>query len=104
MAQNNNDIRLGRFMSMVLRHHSEQIGIALDSIKRDGIKRMKRMYVHLSKDVETAVNVGRRHGKPVVLVIDTKAMHEDGYLFRITANGVWQSEDIPWRYVVEIIE
>ena len=75
----------------------------LDSIKREGIRKMSRQYVHLSGDTETAVNVGKRHGKPAVLVIDTKAMSADGYIFRISDNGVWQSEDIPWRYVTEII-
>ena len=75
----------------------------LDSIRRDGIRKMSRQFVHLSKDTETALNVGRRHGKPVVLVIDTKAMAAEGYIFRISDNGVWQSEDIPWRYVTDII-
>ena len=75
----------------------------LDSIKRDGIRTMNRQYVHLSKDVETAFTVGRRHGRPAVLVIDTEAMTADGYVFRISDNGVWQSEDIPWRYVKEVL-
>lgn len=75
----------------------------LDSIKRDGIKKMSRLYVHLSRDAETAVTVGSRHGKPIVLVIDAKAMHADGYIFRLSDNGVWQSADIPWKYVTEII-
>ena len=75
----------------------------LDSIREGGIKKMARQYVHLSPDIPTAVNVGRRHGKPVVLVIDAKRMSGDGFTFRISANGVWQSEDIPWGYVKEVI-
>ena len=75
----------------------------LDSIKEQGIRRMARQYVHLSPDVPTAVNVGSRHGKPVVLAIDTAQMTADGFDFFISANGVWQSEDIPWRYVAEVI-
>lgn len=75
----------------------------LDSIKRDGIRRMNRLYVHLSGDAETAFKVGSRHGKPVVLVIDTVSMLADGYVFRLSENGVWQSEDIPWKYVIEIL-
>ena len=47
--------------------------------------------------------MGRRHGRPAVLVIDTEAMTADGYVFRISDNGVWQSEDIPWRYVKEVL-
>ena len=75
----------------------------LDSIRRDGIRKMSRLYVHLSPDAETAFKVGVRHGKPVVLVIDTAAMTADGYVFRLSENGVWQSEDIPWRYVSEVL-
>lgn len=76
----------------------------LESIKASGIKKMSRQYVHLSADVPTAFSVGKRHGSPVVLVIDAKQMSADGFVFMISANGVWQSEDIPWHYVKEIIE
>ncbi|MBR1863653.1 MAG: RNA 2'-phosphotransferase [Ruminococcus sp.] len=80
----------------------------LESIRREGILHMSRQYVHLSADPETAFNVGSRHtrrsGAAVVLVIDTAKMAEDGYVFRISDNGVWQSADIPWKYVCEIIE
>ena len=76
----------------------------LDSIRRDGIRRMSRQYVHLSPDIPTAVNVGRRHGKPVVLVIDTAKMAADGYFFKVSENHVWQSDDIPWRYVQKVLD
>ena len=79
----------------------------LDSIKREGIRSMKRQYVHLSGDKETAETVGARHtrksGRVCILVIDTKTMHRDGYIFRLSDNGVWQSETIPWKYVREIV-
>ena len=75
----------------------------LDAIKKDGIRKMSRLYVHLSKDIETALTVGKRHGSPIVLVVNTKQMHEDGFVFKLSDNGVWQSEDIPWNYVTEII-
>ncbi|MBQ8966409.1 RNA 2'-phosphotransferase [Ruminococcus sp.] len=74
----------------------------LDSIKENGILRMSRQYVHLSKDMDTAVKVGSRHGRPAVLVIDTAKMSADGYVFKISDNNVWQSEDIPWAYVIEV--
>jgi putative RNA 2'-phosphotransferase len=75
----------------------------LESIKLQGILRMSRQYVHLSETVETAKAVGSRHGKPIILMIDTKTMVQDGYHFWISENGVWQSEDIPWKYVKEIL-
>ena len=43
---------------------------SLASIMEQGINKGNRLYVHLSKTSETAVNVGKRHGKPVVLVIN----------------------------------
>ena len=64
---------------------------------------MNRLYVHLSGDIETAFRVGSRHGKPVVLVICTAAMLADGFQFRLSENGVWQSDDIAWKYVSELI-
>lgn len=75
----------------------------LDKIKKSGIKKMKRLYVHLSKDIETAKNVGKRHGQPVVLVIDTKAMVEAGARFYYSNNGVWLCDDIDYEYVKEVI-
>lgn len=70
----------------------------LDSILREGLKPMSRQWVHLSPNFETAVNVGKRHGKPVVLVVRARAFVQDGYdLFR-SANGVWQAKTVPPEY------
>jgi putative RNA 2'-phosphotransferase len=70
-------------------------GTAAGSVRgifENGIRPKTRLYVHLSADEETAVKVGRRHGKPVVLSIDAARMHEDGYKFFLSANGVWLTE------------
>jgi putative RNA 2'-phosphotransferase len=53
----------------------------LTSIMESGIKPMSRQYVHLSRTAEIAETVGKRHGKPVVLKINTKAMYEKGHTF-----------------------
>lgn len=73
----------------------------LDSIRLQGITRQSRQHVHLSGDPETARNVGKRHGLPVVLPINTAAMARDGYLFYLSENGVWLCEQVPWSYVLE---
>ena len=39
----------------------------LSSIMKGTLVSKSRTHVHLSKDVETAFNVGKRHGKPVYL-------------------------------------
>lgn len=75
----------------------------IDSIRKDGILKRNRNYVHLSKDIETAIKVGSRHGKVVVLKIDTSRMYEDGYVFFLSINGVWQTEQVPFKYVTEEI-
>ena len=41
----------------------------VDVIMREGLKPMTRQFVHISPDYETAVKVGSRHGKPVILKI-----------------------------------
>lgn len=70
----------------------------LDDILREGLKPMSRQFVHISPDFETAVAVGRRHGKPVVLAIRAKEFVADGHdLFR-SANGVWQALSVPPDY------
>lgn len=71
----------------------------VDAIRTDGLKKMNRHDVHLSKDVETATKVGARRGKPVILVIESGRMAADGYTFRRSANGVWLTDHVPPHYV-----
>lgn len=71
----------------------------LDAILMEGLKPMSRQWVHISPDYDTAVNVGKRHGKPVVLQFRARAFVADGYnLFR-SANGVWQAAVVPPEYL-----
>jgi putative RNA 2'-phosphotransferase len=47
----------------------------------------------------TAMAVGKRHGKPVVLEVLAGKMYEDGYAFFLSANGVWLTEVVPAAYI-----
>ncbi|MEE4541397.1 RNA 2'-phosphotransferase [Streptomyces sp. V4-01] len=67
----------------------------LPLILRDGLRPMSRQDVHLSADVETAVRVGSRHGRPVVLVVEAAALAAAGHEFRVSANGVWLTDAVP---------
>jgi putative RNA 2'-phosphotransferase len=67
----------------------------LDSIRRDGLRPGKRTHVHLSKDEETAVTVGRRHGRPVVLRVLAGRLHAAGHAFYRSDNGVWLTDAVP---------
>lgn len=71
----------------------------LASIRAKGLKKMNRQYVHLSKDYETAVNVGARHGQVVVIKVLAEKMHKDGKKFFISKNGVWLTGDIDVKYL-----
>jgi len=71
----------------------------LPSIERQGLSRGRRHHVHLSEQEATAVAVGRRYGRPVILSIASGAMHADGHLFFRSANGVWLTEHVPVRYI-----
>lgn len=73
-------------------------------IIKDGIKKMSREYVHLSSNYETAVKVGSRHGEPVVLIIDTKKMNEDGVEFFLSENKVWLTNYVAPKYIKNIME
>jgi putative RNA 2'-phosphotransferase len=71
----------------------------LESIRRQGLRPGARTHVHLSRDEATARNVGRRHGAPVVLTVDAKAMHEAGHEFTCSENGVWLTREVPAEYL-----
>ncbi|SDO09343.1 putative RNA 2'-phosphotransferase [Lentzea jiangxiensis] len=71
----------------------------LDDIMRDGLRPMSRHDVHLSPDRETARRVGARRGRPLVLTVDARAMHENGHEFRLSANGVWLTQHVPASYL-----
>jgi putative RNA 2'-phosphotransferase len=71
----------------------------VDQILQEGLKPMRRTHVHLSVDLETAIKVGQRHGKPVVLVVDCLAMSQQGHPFFVADNGVWLAHDVPPQYL-----
>lgn len=72
----------------------------MDSIKEKGIIKGRRHHVHLSAEEETARSVGMRYGKPVVLKINAKQMHQDGIAFFQSTNGVWLTDTVPTKYIV----
>ena len=71
----------------------------LDTIMKDGLKPMTRQFVHISPDYATAVKVGSRHGKPVVLKIRAKDFVADGNELYRSSNGVWQAKAVPPEYL-----
>ena len=71
----------------------------IDSILKTGLEKRGRQHVHLSFDTETAVKVGQRHGKPVVLNVLSGKMYQQGHQFYLSANGVWLTDEVPAEFL-----
>ena len=69
------------------------------SIDQDGLIPKSRLYVHLSKDIETARSVGKRHGKEIIYFVNSAQMYKDGYRFYLSKNGVWLTKKVPVKYL-----
>jgi putative RNA 2'-phosphotransferase len=73
----------------------------LDSILQAGLLKQNRQHVHLSITKETALNVGSRHGKPVILTINAKLMYKNGIKFYLSENKVWLTDMVPPQYITQ---
>ena len=71
-----------------------------ESIRRDGLVKARRQHVHLSLDHATALKVGHRHGRPVVLTVRSGEMWAAGIPFFLSENGVWLTGHVPPNYLV----
>lgn len=85
-----------------LHHGTAQRFVA--SIEGQGLLPRSRLYVHLSPNQETAEKVGCRHGEPVIYQVDAGQMHRNGYLFYLSANGVWLTKVVPATYLKRLKE
>ena len=72
------------------------------SIDVQGLIPKSRLYAHLSGDMETARKVGQRHGKPVIYLVKSGEMHEAGYSFFRSVNGVWLTKPVPTRFLEKL--
>lgn len=69
------------------------------SIRQEGLLKQSRHHVHLSADIDTALKVGQRHGKPFVFEVLSAEMHADNFKFFLSDNGVWLTDFVPARYL-----
>ena len=72
---------------------------SVNTILKEGLKSQNRLYVHLSSTMGTAINVGKRHGAPVVLKVDAQKMFKDGAKFYLSRNGVWLTDYVATEYL-----
>lgn len=71
----------------------------IDSIRENGLIPGSRQYIHLSGDKETALKVGKRHGSPVVLLVESGKMHQAGFDFFLSENKVWLTRAVPPEFI-----
>jgi putative RNA 2'-phosphotransferase len=69
------------------------------SILDTGLEKRGRQHVHLSQDLQTAIQVGGRHGKPVIFKVFAAEMKSAGYLFYLSENQVWLTDHVPVRFI-----
>jgi putative RNA 2'-phosphotransferase len=78
--------------------HGTAVG-SLPSIRRKGLGPGDRQYVHLVEDESAALEVGRRHGEPVVLRVEAREMFEKGHEFYKTKSSIWLTKEVPAEYI-----
>ncbi|HLI68979.1 MAG TPA: RNA 2'-phosphotransferase [Ktedonobacteraceae bacterium] len=73
---------------------------AAAAIRREGLRSMKRQYVHLSTDEGTARMVAlRRTGRPVILRVDARKAYEQGIKFYPGNEDVWLADPVPPEFI-----
>lgn len=72
-----------------------------DSITKNGIINKSRTHVHLTSILEDAIEVGARHGNPVVYTVNAGAMYEDGYDF-YKIGEIYLVDEVPFKYITEV--
>lgn len=81
----------------ILFHGTGEKSVA--SILSMGLQKQGRQHVHLSQYTQTAIEVGGRHGKPVVFTVQAGEMHLAGYLFYLSENKVWLTDHVPVQFI-----
>ena len=76
--------------------------VIVGGITDKGLKAGSRHYVHLSLGISTAVSVGKRYGKPVVLEIQAMRMHQRGCKFFLAGNEVWLTDIVPQTLSIQL--
>ncbi|PZD74328.1 RNA 2'-phosphotransferase [Acaryochloris thomasi RCC1774] len=73
-----------------------------EAIQAVGLSKMQRQHVHLSASQDAALRVGARRGQPLLLQVAAGKMHNEGYIFFQSRNGVWLTDSVPWRYIEKL--
>jgi putative RNA 2'-phosphotransferase len=73
-------------------------------VLKQGLLPMRRQYVHLSTDKETAVLVGKRKDtNPEILRISAAEAYQQGVKFYLGNESIWLADNVPAKYIVETV-
>jgi putative RNA 2'-phosphotransferase len=72
----------------------------IQQIRQEGLKPMRRQYVHFSVDTHMATLVGARKGSEIILLqIRAKEAAENGVAFYIGNEQVWLADSVPAHWI-----
>ena len=97
----NVDVELEEIMPPAKLYHGTATRFVEDILDK-GLMPMSRLYVHLSKDIETATLVGKRHGELFIFEVDSQKMYNNGHKFYKSKNGVWLTKHVPTKYLTKV--
>lgn len=73
--------------------------VTKEKILQEGLWPMGRQFVHMTVDMALARQVGGRHGKPCVILVNAARAWRDGIVFHNANRGFWLAEVIPAVYL-----
>lgn len=71
----------------------------VERIMMQGLQPGNRNHVELSETLENAHEVGERGDDPIVFRVRAARMHQAGYTFYRSPNGIWLTDKVPIKYL-----
>jgi putative RNA 2'-phosphotransferase len=72
---------------------------AVPGIRQEGIRPMRRQYVHLTASPDLAARVGGRHGKARVLEVEALRASHSGVVFYRANEAFWLADFVPSEFI-----
>lgn len=99
------DVELKRDKPPACLYHGTTLESYSGIIMAGYISKMSRLYVHMQSNISKAEQSARRWKNqiPIVLEIAADEMVQDGWKFYLSENGVWLVDQVPLKYIRNII-
>lgn len=86
----------------LLFHGTHDAAVAV--ILRDGLKPMRRQYVHMTPAADLARRVGARRGKPMLIEVDAGAALAAGVAFYRANENFWLADEVPASFLRRVCD